>query len=170
MGKSIKYLDWLGMKLDFTYLLTIIKKVCYLDLLSNVLGVLHALLQLIEKKILWVRCYQNSHFIAEETEARGVKGSDDKASACNVGDPGSIPGLGSSPGEGNGNLLQYSCLENPMDGGAWWATVHVVAKSWTWLSNFIFTFPFKGKRCFLVSVIYSKFCGKRHWIYRLWAK
>ena len=46
-------------------------------------------------------------------------GSDGKASACNVGDPGSIPGLGRSPGEGNGNPLQYSCLENPTDGGAW---------------------------------------------------
>ena len=46
-------------------------------------------------------------------------GSDGKASACNVGDPGSIPGSGRSPGEGNGNLLQHSCLENPMDGGAW---------------------------------------------------
>ena len=46
-------------------------------------------------------------------------GSDDKVSAYNVGDPGSIPGLGRSPGEGNGNPLQYSCLENSMDGGAW---------------------------------------------------
>ena len=46
-------------------------------------------------------------------------GSDGKESACNAGDPGSIPGLGRSPGEGNGNPLQYSCLENPMDGGAW---------------------------------------------------
>ena len=46
-------------------------------------------------------------------------GSEVKASASNVGDPGSIPGLGRSPGEGNGNSLQYSCLENPMDGGAW---------------------------------------------------
>ena len=55
-------------------------------------------------------------------------GSDGKASACNVGDPGSIPGLGRSPGEGNGNPLQYSCLENPIDGGAWWATVHGVAE------------------------------------------
>ena len=45
-------------------------------------------------------------------------------------------------GEGNGNPLQYSCLENPMDGGAWWATVHGVAKSQTWLSNFTFTFHF----------------------------
>ena len=46
-------------------------------------------------------------------------GSDGKASAYNVGDPGLIPGLGRSPGEGNGNPLRYSCLENPMDGGAW---------------------------------------------------
>ena len=48
-------------------------------------------------------------------------------SACNAGDLGSIPGSGRSPGEGNGNPLWYSCLENPMDGGAWWATVHRVA-------------------------------------------
>ena len=46
-------------------------------------------------------------------------GSEVKASAWNAGDPGSIPGLGRSPGEGNGNPLQYSCLENPMEGGAW---------------------------------------------------
>ena len=63
-------------------------------------------------------------------------GSDGKASACNAGDLGSIPGLGRSPGEGNGNPLQYSCLENPMDGGAWWATVHRVTKSRIWLSDF----------------------------------
>ena len=52
-------------------------------------------------------------------------------SAYNEGDWGSIPGSGRSPGEGNGNSLQYSCLENPMDGGAWQATVHGVAKSQT---------------------------------------
>ena len=46
-------------------------------------------------------------------------GSDGKASACNAGDPGSIPGLGRSPGGGHGNPLQHSCLENPMDKGAW---------------------------------------------------
>ena len=46
-------------------------------------------------------------------------GLDRKASACNVADPGLIAGLGKSPGEGNGNPLQYSCLENTMDGGAW---------------------------------------------------
>ena len=67
-------------------------------------------------------------------------GSDEKASACNAGDLGSIPGLGRSPGEGNGTPLQYSCLENPVGRGAWWATVHRVAKSWTQLSSFTFTF------------------------------
>ena len=51
-------------------------------------------------------------------------GSDGKESACNAGDLGSILGSGRSPGEQNGNTLQYSCLENPMDRGAWWATVH----------------------------------------------
>ena len=69
-------------------------------------------------------------------------GLDGKASAYNAGDPGSIPGLGRSPGEGNGNPLQYSCLKNPMDGGAWLATVHGVEKSRTRLSDFIFTFTF----------------------------
>ena len=58
-------------------------------------------------------------------------GSDGKESACSARDPGLIPGLGGSPGEGNDNPLQYSCLENPMDRGAWWATVHGASKSWT---------------------------------------
>ena len=62
-------------------------------------------------------------------------GSDGKESACKAGDAGLIPGLGRSPGEGNGNPLQYSCLENPMDGGACQATVHGVTKSQTWLSD-----------------------------------
>ena len=52
---------------------------------------------------------------------------------ANAGDLGSVPGSGRSPGEGNGNPLQCSCLENPMDRGAWQATVHRVAKSWTQL-------------------------------------
>ena len=58
-------------------------------------------------------------------------GSDGKASLCSAGDQGSIPGLGRSPGEGNGSPLQYSCLENSMDGAAWWATVHGVTRSQT---------------------------------------
>ena len=58
-------------------------------------------------------------------------GSDGKESACNAGDPGLIPGLGRSPGEGNGNPLWYSCLENSMDRRAWQAIVHGVTKSWT---------------------------------------
>ena len=55
-------------------------------------------------------------------------GLEGKESACNVGDSGSVPGLGRSPGEGKGKPIQYSCLENHTDGGAWWATVHGVAK------------------------------------------
>ena len=58
-----------------------------------------------------------------------------KRLACNARDLGSISGLGRSPGEGNGNPLQYSCLENPIGGGAWWPTVHGIAESQTRLSN-----------------------------------
>ena len=60
------------------------------------------------------------------------------ANAGDIRDLGSVPGLGRSPGEGNGYPFQYSCLENPMDRGAWWAAVHRVAKSRTWLNDFIF--------------------------------
>ena len=71
----------------------------------------------------------NLAYLADVTSSLGSSymgfpgGAEVKASACNVGDLGSIPGSGRSPGEGNGNPLQYSCLENPMDGGVW-ATVH----------------------------------------------
>ena len=58
-------------------------------------------------------------------------GSDGKETAFNAGSVDLIPGLGRSPGERNGNLLQYSCLENSMVRGVWWATVHRAAKSWT---------------------------------------
>ena len=57
------------------------------------------------------------------------------ANAGDIRDAGSIPGSGRSTGEGNGNPLQYSCLENPMDRGAWWATIHEVTKCWTWLND-----------------------------------
>ena len=62
-------------------------------------------------------------------------GSDSKESACRVGGPGSILGLGRSPGEGNGNPFQYSCLENPMDRGDWQATVPGVTESWPQLTE-----------------------------------
>ena len=61
--------------------------------------------------------------------------SDSKESACNARNPGSILGLGRSPGGRNGNPLQYSCLENSMDRGTWWATVHGVMRSQTRLSD-----------------------------------
>ena len=70
------------------------------------------------------------------SDKRGFPGgSDGKESVYNAGDPGSTPGLGRSPGEGNGSSRQYSCLENPMDRGAWQGTVHGIAKSWTWLRD-----------------------------------
>ena len=62
-------------------------------------------------------------------------GSDGQESACNTGNLRLIPGLGRSPGEGNGNPLQYPCLENPMDRGTWQATAHGVAKGWPWLRS-----------------------------------
>ena len=74
--------------------------------------------------------------------------SNGNESACSAGDPGSTPGSGRSPGEGNGNSLQYSCLENPMDRGTWWATVYGVPKSQTRLSNFHFPLlPPGGGNC-----------------------
>ena len=82
-----------------------------------------------------------------------------KASACNVEDLGSIPGLGRSPGEGNGNPFQYSCLENPMDRGACQATVHGVAKSWTRLRDFTF-FHFGYQKCPHVLGMQNNPCGQ----------
>ena len=72
-------------------------------------------------------------------------GSEGKVSVCNAGDLGLTPGSGRSPGEGNGNPLQYSCLENPMDREAWQTTVYGITKSQTTMSDFTFTFthPFK---------------------------
>ena len=89
----------------------------------------------------FVRAQRSSlEWFVGDVRWRGLPGgSEVKASACNAGDLGSIPGSGRSPGEGNGNPLQYSCLENPMDRGAWWATVHGVAKSQTRLGDFTFT-------------------------------
>ena len=84
-------------------------------------------------------------FIYSFIKERGfLGGSDGKESACNTEDPqkiepedpSSFPGLGRSPGEENGNPLQYPCLKNSMDRGARWATVHAVAKSQTWLSDY----------------------------------
>ena len=80
--------------------------------------------------------------------ARGFPGgSDGKESACNVGAPGLIPELGRCPEEGNGNLLQYSCLENSMHRAALQGTVHGVTKSQTWLRDFHFTHSWLNHGC-----------------------
>ena len=95
--------------------------------------------------IVQIRCVQVLSCLAKEVKTtwtgnlkepmlqiKGFPGSSDsKESACSAGNPDLIPGSGRCPGEGNGNPLQYSCLENPMDRGAWRATVLAVAKSWT---------------------------------------
>ena len=79
---------------------------------------------------------------------------DSKEASCSAGDPGSIPGPGRSPGERNDNPLQYSCLRNPMDRGAWQTTVHGVTKSWTRLSDFTFSLKMVGLCCtFYVSTL-----------------
>ena len=81
-------------------------------------------------------------------------------SARNAGDLGSIPGLGRSPGEGNGNPLQYSCLENPMDGGAWWATVHRVEKSRTrWETSLSLSYYNKNEKCVEYLLTYKNLPG-----------
>ena len=87
-------------------------------------------------------CFWRKHFRATFIEFffGFPSGSDSRESACNVGDPGSVPGLGRSSGEGNGNPLQNSCLEKSVDRGAWQATVHGVSKSWTRPCDYTFTF------------------------------
>ena len=79
---------------------------------------------------------ESKNSISSLSELNGFShDSDRRESICNAGDPGSIPGSERSPEEENGYTLQDSCLENPMDSGAWWATVYRVAKSQTKLSN-----------------------------------
>ena len=94
----------------------------------------------------WAVCLRLPACVWKEPSWRGSEdfpgGSDGKASAYNAGHPGSVPGSGRSPGEGNGNPLQYSCLENPMDRGAWQATVHGVTKSWTRLRTHTYCYQF----------------------------
>ena len=93
----------------------------------------------------WLECSEGrnitlatSNSFWKQVQYKFPGGSDGKASVCNVGDRGSIPGPGRSPGEGNGSPLQYSCLGNPMDRGAWQAIIHGVAKSQTRLSDFTY--------------------------------
>ena len=75
-------------------------------------------------------------WVGRRSKREEFYGSNSKESACSAGDLGLVPGLGRFPGEGNGHPLQYSCLENSMDKGAWWATVNGVTKSQTQLSNY----------------------------------
>ena len=96
-----------------------------------------------------------SHRVGHDWSDLAAAAAEVKASACNAGDLDSIPGSGRSPGEGNGNPLHYSCLENPMGRGAWWAIVHGVTKSQTRLSDF--TSLKHIKSIFLVMKAYHKY-------------
>ena len=89
-------------------------------------------LQMVTAAMKW----KDTHSLEGKLWPDFLGGSDGKASAYNAGDSGSIPGLGRFPGEGNGTPLQYSCLENPMHGGALLVTVHGVARSQTWQGDF----------------------------------
>ena len=89
-------------------------------------------------------------------------GSEVKASACNAGDSDLIPGLGRSPWDGNGNPLQYSCLENPRDRGAWWAAVYGVTQSWTRLKQLSSSSSSrqKGDNAVLLPLLFHFFCDR----------
>ena len=94
-----------------------------------------------------LQCIENIHINGFKLLLLGFPGgSDGEESACNVGDLGSILGSGRSPGEGNDNPLQYSCLENPMDRGAWGATVHGVTKSQTQTEQLTLRFKYYYKQ------------------------
>ena len=91
-----------------------------------------------------------------------------KVSVYNAGDPGSIPGSGRSPGEGNGNLLQYSCLENPMDRGAWWATVHGVTGVWHDWATSVKTWIYKYMVWAFQHTLKSDSVVNSRWLQILW--
>ena len=82
-------------------------------------------------------------------------GSDGNKSACNVGDPGSIPGSGRSPGEGHGSPFQYSCLENSVDRGAWWATVLGITKSDTTERQHFYCLRMLNSLCYRIELYSS---------------
>ena len=125
--------SWSFFLLSFKHLLLIVpnfKKNHYMDLSGPTLRRICTLLKA-QKDENWLSI---SSFCLIQVLLNG--GWDGKVSAYNVGDPGLIPGLGRSPGAGNGNPLQYSCLGNPMDNGAWYRLQSMGWQSWTRLSNF----------------------------------
>ena len=121
---------WTSVSSQFTYCWSLAWRILSITLLAWIIA----------KTIYWRvmalgTLYCHCHLISTTTLYKGLPGgSDGKESACNAGDQGLVPGLGRSLGEGNGNPIQYSCLENSMDRGAWRATVHRLAKGLKWLS------------------------------------
>ena len=142
---------------------------------------------IINREMVWLCLFPLYSSTSQSQDHPG--GSDGKESACNAGDPGSIPGLGRSTGEGNGNTLQYSCSENAKDRGDWWATIHEIAKSWTCLTNTftgisgycyefcfnyyelvieenmlcILMFKFYRSKCFQIIKFFIPWCSRKQW-------
>ena len=106
--------------------------------------------------VVFLKCNLSSGFPG------GTSGKEPPCHAGGIRDVALIPGSGRSPGGGHHNPLQYSCLENPMDRGAWWATVHGIAKSWTWLS--IHTRRTKGEIMNWIKVTFKTY---EHCMYKL---
>ena len=122
---------WTG--LTFSHLISFVTH-CFTNLLSPTKDPKLSSTDLLFLRILWDG-WDSSAVFLPGLQSCFPCGPDGKESACNAKDPGSVPGLGRSPGEGSGCPLQYSCLGNAMDRGAWWSTVHGVTKSQTRLSN-----------------------------------
>ena len=121
---------WLNQSLNYLGSISIpLRKLWYLDWYKHLVA---------KNKILFYNTliYMSEYKLNFIDQCMGLPySSDGKESACNAEDLGSVPGSGRSSAERNGNPLQYSCLEKPMDRGAWWATVQSIAKSWTQLSD-----------------------------------
>ena len=111
------------------------QKVTWLDSITDSMDMnLRKLQETVKDREAW---HARVHIVTKSWTWLSFPGSSDgKEAACKAGDWGSISGWRRLPGERNGNPLQYSCLENFMDRGAWWAIVHGVSKSWTWLSDY----------------------------------
>ena len=121
--KELDTTEWLALSLDF-------------EMLRDILGLFTAICHLISILRFVLINFKENQYLKLHMDMVI------KSPPANAWNTDSVPELGSSPKVGNGTLLQYSCLENPMDGGAWWAAVHGVVKSRTWLSDFTFTFHF----------------------------
>ena len=122
------------------------------------------------RKSPWLLWSWNISLTVDNWGGRGVpRWLSGKESACQAGDVGSAPGLGGSPGGGNDNPFQYSCLEDPMDRGAWWATIHGVTKRRTWTCMYGERGPKFPTFLLVCCLCFAHFSGLMHWPERAWS-